>query len=97
MERFEITNSAAQSGDVADIVAALKKVKALRVRTRKAFGYSNQPHVATFAAPDLDTAKRICEKAEFHACRRLIPYQYTNGKWKHNPHTNLSHFIAKEA
>ena len=96
MERFEITNYAAALVDVAEIVAALKKVKALRVNTRKAYGMSNQPHVATFAAPDLDTAKRICESAELHCSVSLIPYQYTGGKWKHNPHTNTSVFIPNE-
>ena len=96
MERFEITNSSARSGEVADIVAALKKVKALRVNTRRAFGWSNQPHVATFAAPDIETAKRICESAELHCSVSLIPYQYTNGKWKHNPITNTSEFIVNE-
>lgn len=94
MHRYEITNSAASCAKIEDICKALKAAGATRVRTRHAFGFSNQPRVATFAAVDRDAAGKICDAAEKEAGASLIPYQYTGGKWKHNPHTNLSHFTA---
>lgn len=93
MNRYEITNSMASQVTVDKIVEALKKAGAIRVNTRRAFGYSNQRKVATFSAKNQSSAKAVCEIAGDSLGIALIPYRYTGGKWVYNPNTNLSHFV----
>lgn len=82
--RFEITNHAASFIPLDVIKAELRKAGATRVNARRAFGWSNQPRVATFSAIDHDTARRICTAAGsalFNAGQSnfrapLVPYMY---------------------
>lgn len=63
MQRYEITGTATDVFPLAKVQAALRAVGAKRVNARCAYGWSNQPRVATFAAPDDASAKRLCEAA----------------------------------
>lgn len=63
MPRYEITGTATDVFPLARIQEALRKAGASRVNARCAFGWSNQPRVATFAAADEGEAKRLCDAA----------------------------------
>lgn len=63
MPRFEITGTATDTFTLEQIQAAITAEGAERVNARNAFGWSNQPKVATFAAACEAEAKRICDKA----------------------------------
>lgn len=81
MTRFEITGRANDVFPLADIQNALRKSGAINVRSRCAFGWSNQPHVATFSANDLRQARTICDDARAllapdGGVPSLIPYAY---------------------
>jgi len=81
--RFEITGCAAGYWTCAEIQLALKLAGATGINRRRAFGWRNQPHVATFAAADDSEAKQICEAARklissrpFPAAPSLIAWSY---------------------
>lgn len=84
MPRYEITNSRAGGLPLVQMSAALALAGAADVRTRRAFGWSNQPKVCTFAAPDDRAARKICEVAgadlfasgDSDHADSLIPYVY---------------------
>ena len=80
MVRFEITGCATDVFTLAAIQSAIKAAGAKRVRARKAFGWRNQPAVATFAADNGRQAKSICEAARLHlgagSLPALLPRQY---------------------
>lgn len=81
MPRFEITGRANDVFNLSDIQDALRKSGAINVRSRYAFGWSNQPHVATFSANDLRQARTICDNARALLVSdgdfpSLIPYAY---------------------
>lgn len=61
--RYEITGTATDVFPVAAVQAALRTAGAKRVNARCAFGWRNQPRVATFAAADDDAARDVCERA----------------------------------
>lgn len=63
MRRYEITGTATDVFSLETVQGALRKVGAARVSARCAFGWSNQPRVATFAAPDDDAARDLCQRA----------------------------------
>lgn len=63
MERFEITSGNGRGASLDDISAAIGKAGGERLSRRRAYGWSNQPHVVTFAAMDDQAAKDICHKA----------------------------------
>ena len=63
MARYEITGCATDIYSLGEIQDALRQAGAVKVSARKAFGWSNQPHVATFAASSDDQAKRLCDAA----------------------------------
>lgn len=50
MARFEITGTATDVFTLDQIQQALRQAGARKVRSRNAFGWRNQPHVATFEA-----------------------------------------------
>ena len=76
--RFEVTCSNASNYKLADIQAALSASGALRVNARNAYGWRNQPKVATFAAVSEDAAKTICDAAAIRLGSRfgLPAYKY---------------------
>lgn len=80
MPRYEITGTATDRFTIADIQEAIKSTGAQAVNRRHAFGMSNQPHVATFTAPDERTARDICDKARALLgpgdLPALLPYEY---------------------
>lgn len=81
MPRFEITGTSTDVFPLDKVQAALREVGAERVSARRAFGWSNQPHVATFAAPDDASARRICAAARERlnhpwSLPSLIPHSY---------------------
>ena len=79
MPRYEITGTANERYGVNLIQNVLREVGAKRVNLRRAFGWSNQPRVVTFAAADQAEADRICEAAHAHLGGRipsLLPYPY---------------------
>lgn len=61
--RFEITGTATDIWPVDVVQAALTAAKATAVSKRRAFGWSNQPYVATFAALDQEEADAIAARA----------------------------------
>ncbi len=63
MARYEITGCATDVFTLAEIQQALRDVGAERVNARYAFGWRNQPRVATFAADNLAMAKFIADNA----------------------------------
>lgn len=63
MTRFEVTGTANDVFTLANIQKALKAAGASRVRSRNAFGWANQPQVATFAAESEAAAKKITDVA----------------------------------
>ena len=72
MQRFEVTGGNGRGATVSQIQAALRAAGAARVRKRRAFGMSNQPYVATFAAADDIAARRACctsRRRSWSACR----------------------------
>lgn len=64
MKRFEITGGNGRNASLSDIRQAIIKAGGTRVSKRFAYGWRNQPHVVTFAAPDNQAARTICKKAE---------------------------------
>lgn len=81
MQRFEITGTATDVFPLESVQTALRAVGASRVNARRAFGWSNQPPVATFAATDDASAKRICDAARERlnhpsSLPALIPHSY---------------------
>ncbi|MEO5867227.1 MAG: hypothetical protein ABIS14_12715 [Sphingomonas sp.] len=68
MHRYEITGTATDVFSLAAIQNALRTAGARRIGRRHAFGWSNQPPVATFAADSEAEAKRVCD-----AARALLP------------------------
>ena len=78
--RFEITGCATDVFSLADIQNALRESGAIRVSSRHAFGWRNQPQVATFAAVNENAAKIICDAARkrlrYGSLPALIPTQY---------------------
>jgi hypothetical protein len=61
--RFEITGCATDVFTLEQISAAVKKAGAILVNARNAFGWSNQPKVCTFEAPNRKEANHICDEA----------------------------------
>jgi hypothetical protein len=84
MPRYEITNSRADAIPLNTMSAALTLAGGDDVKTRRAFGWSNQPKVCTFAAPDDRAARHICDvagamiyaKGDSDDADSLIPCQY---------------------
>lgn len=80
MARYEITGCATDVFSLADIQTALRAVGAKRVNRRHAFGWSNQPHVATFAAAAETEARRLADAAREQlrpgSLPALLPYRY---------------------
>ncbi len=81
MARYEITGCATDVFSLAEIQEALRKAGAKNVRSRYAFGWSNQPHVATFSATNQSSADKICEAARKLFLRRgslpaLLAWEY---------------------
>ena len=84
MARFEITGGNGCGATLSEIQKALRKAGAKNVRKRRAFGMSNQPYVATFAASCELEAKKVCKAACGHLWPRdesimanLIAFQYS--------------------
>lgn len=71
--RYEITGTATDLYSLETIQTALKKVGACRVRARCAFGWSNQPRVATFFAKDDATARKFADAARATVDGRSLP------------------------
>ena len=63
MPRFEVTGTATDVYTLSEIMEALKTVGARNINRRNAFGWRNQPHVATFEADDEQEADFLCTKA----------------------------------
>lgn len=63
MPRYEIAGCATEVFKLSDIQTALRKSGARNVRSRCAYGWPNQPHVATFSAADDKDASRIADLA----------------------------------
>lgn len=63
MARFEITGGNGRGATLEQISAGIKAAGGERIDTRRAFGWSNQPEVCTFAARDQFAADAICKKA----------------------------------
>lgn len=80
MPRYEITGRATDVYSVETVQDALRRAGAARVKARNAFGWSNQPQVATFYADDSDKAARIADVAagllSEDSLPSLIPYAY---------------------
>jgi len=83
MKRFEVTGCAADYWPLPAMQEALKKAGARDVRSRHAFGWSNQPRVATFAADCEADARIVCDRARsiisrepFPAAPWIIGYRY---------------------
>ena len=81
MARFEITGCATDVFACSDIQIALRKAGAKRVGKRHAFGWSNQPMVATFTAESEREARKIAECARDLLGRpgslpALLPFEY---------------------
>ena len=78
--RYEITGCATDVFPLEDIQNALRSVGARNVRHRNAYGWWNQPSVATFRADSDAEAERIADAAR--ATLRpgtlpvLLPYSY---------------------
>ncbi len=80
MPRYEITGSATDHFTLKQIQTALIDAGAVRVKARNAFGWANQPKVATFAAATSDEASRITDAARAllgpGSLPVLLPYRY---------------------
>jgi hypothetical protein len=81
MKRFEVFGCATDAFALADIVSALKVAGAVRVRSRRAYGMSNQKQVATFSALNFAHAISICRDARRDLDRQsdlpsLLPWEY---------------------
>lgn len=80
MPRFEITGTATDVFTRHQIMTALRESGAPFVRSRRAFGWRNQPRVATFAASNEREAKAICDRARERlgpgSLPSLIPQAY---------------------
>ena len=79
--RYEITGCATDVFALTAIQGALRKVGAVRVSARCAFGWSNQPRVATFSAADDRAARDVCEQARAtlnhpSSLPSLLPHAY---------------------
>lgn len=78
--RYEITGTATDKWTLLEIQDAIKMAGATDVSARRAFGWNNQPHVATFSAASDGDAMAICEKAREYigpgTIPILIPYPY---------------------
>ena len=61
--RFEITGGNGHGADLPSIRDAIRAAGGIRVSERHAYGWSNQPHVCTFAATDYPAAVKICKRA----------------------------------
>lgn len=68
--RYEITGGICDSFTLADISAALSKAGALRINARCAFGWSNQPRVATFWSESEAAADIIADSADSYLAKR---------------------------
>ena len=83
MPRYEITGGNGRNASTDEIFDAVKAAGGVRCSTRYAFGWRNQPHVVTFAAPDRESARAICRRAESilwpgdeSIMATLLAYQY---------------------
>lgn len=82
MARYEITGTATDVFSLAEITQAITTAGAKRVNQRHAFGWGNQPLVATFRAEDGQEAKRICDAAratmrpDLGSLPSLLPWKY---------------------
>lgn len=63
MPRYEITGTATDVFTLEQIQGALSKVLARKINRRRAFGWSNQPHVATFEAANQQEADTVARQA----------------------------------
>ena len=69
MSRYEVTGGNGRNASLPEIQSALRKAGAHNVRARNAYGWSNQPKVATFNAVSDADATALCNDA----CRILWP------------------------
>ena len=82
--RFEVTGGNGRGAKVSEIQDALRAAGAMRVGSAYAYGWSNQPRVATFSAESEIAARAICRRAfsfflyasaaeagQFHVQRRV--------------------------
>ena len=67
--RFEVTGGNGRGASLDAIKGALRQAGARNVRQAHAFGWSNQPRVATFTAQDDSEARKVCDAA----CEILWP------------------------
>ena len=79
--RYEIRGLIADSFSLAEISAALAKAGAKRINARRAFGWPNQPRVATFWAESDAAADRMADLADSQLAKRaslpcIIAYRY---------------------
>lgn len=63
LARFEITGGNWHGADLPSIRDAIRAAGGIRVSERRAYGWSNQPKVCTFAAMDYPSAVKICKRA----------------------------------
>lgn len=61
--RFEVTGGNWHGAALPAIRDAIRAAGGIRVSERHAYGWSNQPHVCTFAATDYPAAVKICKRA----------------------------------
>lgn len=61
--RFEVTGGNGRGASLEAIKGALHQAGASNVRQAYAFGWPNQPRVATFTAQDDSEARKLCEAA----------------------------------
>jgi hypothetical protein len=66
--RYEITGCATNVFTLEQIQSAVRQAGGAKVRSRRAFGWGNQPHVCTFAASNDALARQIAS-----AARRFLP------------------------
>ena len=80
MEMHEAIGCATDVFALVDIQEALRRAGAKNVRARRAFGWSNQPRVATYSAESESAARRIADRARETlrpgSLPALIPYRY---------------------
>lgn len=82
MNRYEVTGGNGRNASLPEIQSALRKAGAHNVRARNAYGWSNQPQVATFSAESGKDADKVCNAA----CEIL---------WPHDP-SIMANLIAYE-
>jgi peptidoglycan hydrolase-like protein with peptidoglycan-binding domain len=70
MTRYEVTGGNGRGASLPEIQSALRKAGAYNVRARNAYGWSNQPQVATFSAKSDNDADKVCNAA----CEILWPH-----------------------